>query len=68
MHTIVAAGKAGTLQSALRQAMEHAENQAHRHRDRRMAIKRKPKQEKALTAPPAARPKARASRSRGGGS
>ena len=60
-HTIAAAGKAGTQQSALRQAMDHAEHQVHRHRDRRMAIKRKPKQEKALTAPRAARPKARAS-------
>jgi putative sigma-54 modulation protein len=60
LHTIVATGKADTQQSALRQAMEHAENQARRHRDRRMAIKRKPKQEKVLTAPPLVRPKARA--------
>jgi putative sigma-54 modulation protein len=59
LHTIVAEGNAETLQSALRQAIVHAENQARRHRDRRMAIKRKPKQEKALTAPPAIRPKAR---------
>jgi putative sigma-54 modulation protein len=58
-HTIVATGKASTQQSALRQAVEHAEHQTHRHRDRRMAIKRKPKQEKALTKPPVARPKAR---------
>jgi putative sigma-54 modulation protein len=58
--TIVAAGKAGTQESALRQAIEHAENQARRHRDRRMAIKRQPKEEKVLTAPPVARPKARA--------
>jgi putative sigma-54 modulation protein len=60
LHTIAAAGKADTLQSALRQAIEHAENQALRHRDRRMAIKRKPKEEKAHTAPPVTRPKARA--------
>ena len=60
-HTIAATGKASTQQSALRQAIDHAEHQVHRHRDRRMAIKRKPKQEKALTAPRAARPKARAS-------
>jgi putative sigma-54 modulation protein len=60
LHTIAAAGKSGTLQSALRQALNHAENQARRHRDRRMAIKRKPIEEKALTAPPVARPKARA--------
>jgi putative sigma-54 modulation protein len=59
LHTIVAEGKADTLQSALRQAIAHAENQARRHRDRRMAIKRKPKLEKALTAPPTARPKSR---------
>jgi putative sigma-54 modulation protein len=59
LHTIAAEGKAGTLQSALHQAIEHAENQARRHRDRRMAIKRQPKLEKALIALPAARPKAR---------
>jgi putative sigma-54 modulation protein len=59
LHTIVAEGNAETLQSALRQAIAHAENQARRHRDRRMAIKRKPKLEKALTAPPAARTKAK---------
>ncbi len=60
LHTIVAEGKANTLQSALHQAIEHAERQARRHRDRRMAIKRKPKQEKALSAPPASRTKSRA--------
>jgi putative sigma-54 modulation protein len=59
LHTIVAEGKAGTMQSALHKAIEHAENQALRHRDRRMAIKRKPKHEKTLTAIPVARPKAR---------
>ena len=59
LHTIVAEGNAETLQSALRQAITHAENQARRHRDRRMAIKRKPKLEKTLTAPPAARTKAK---------
>jgi putative sigma-54 modulation protein len=61
-HTIVTTGKAGAQQSALRQAIDHAEHQVHRHRDRRMTIKRKPKQEKALIAPPTARPKARAGR------
>jgi len=60
LHTIVAEGKAGTLQSALHKALEHAENQALRHRNRRMAIKRKPKLEKTLITPPEARPKARA--------
>ena len=59
LHTIVAEGKAESLESALRQAIAHAESQARRHRDRRMAIKRKPKLEKALTAPPAARTKAK---------
>jgi putative sigma-54 modulation protein len=59
LHTIVAEGKAGTQQSALHKALEHAENQALRHRDRRMAIKRKPKREKTLTAIPVAQPKAR---------
>jgi putative sigma-54 modulation protein len=40
--------------------MDHAENQARRHRDRRMGSKRLPKEEKVLTAPPVARPKSRA--------
>jgi putative sigma-54 modulation protein len=60
LQTVVATGKAITLESALRQALEHAENQARRHRDRRMESKRLPKEEKVLTAPPVARPKARA--------
>lgn len=60
LQTIVATGKAETLEAALRQAIDHAENQARRHRDRRMGSKRLPKEEKVLTAPPVARPKARA--------
>jgi putative sigma-54 modulation protein len=60
MQTIAAEGKADTLESALRAALEHAENQARRHRDRRIDGKRLPKEEKVLTAPPVARPKARA--------
>jgi putative sigma-54 modulation protein len=60
MQTIAAEGKADTLESALRQAIEHAENQARRHRDRRMASKRLPKEEKVHAAPPVVRPKARA--------
>jgi putative sigma-54 modulation protein len=60
LQTIAAAGKADTLESAMRQALDHAENQARRHRDRRMEGKRLPKEEKVLTAPPVARPKARA--------
>lgn len=58
--TIAATGKAATLDAALRQAIEHAENQARRYRDRRLEGKRLPKEEKVLTAPPVARPKARA--------
>jgi putative sigma-54 modulation protein len=60
LQTIAAAGKGDTLDTALRQALEHAENQARRHRDRRIESKRLPKEEKVLTAPPVARPKARA--------
>jgi putative sigma-54 modulation protein len=58
--TIAAAGKADTLEAALHEAIEHAENQARRYRDRRMEGKRLPKEEKMLTAPPVAWPKARA--------
>jgi len=57
--TIVAAGKADSMESALRQALAHAEHQALRYRDRHLARKRMPKEEKVLTAPPVARPKAR---------
>jgi putative sigma-54 modulation protein len=60
LQTIAATGKADTLESALRTALEHAENQARRHRDRRIESKRLPKEEKVLSAPPVARPKARA--------
>jgi putative sigma-54 modulation protein len=56
---IAAAGKAATLDAALREAMEHAENQALRFRDRRLGNKRLPKEEKVLTAPPVTRSKAR---------
>jgi putative sigma-54 modulation protein len=57
---IAATGKADTLDSALREAMAHAEHQAKRFRDRRLEGKRLPKEEKVLTALPVARPKARA--------
>jgi putative sigma-54 modulation protein len=60
MLTIAASGEADTLESALRQALVHAEHQALRHRDRRIESKRQPKEEKVLTAPPVSRPKARA--------
>ena len=57
---IAATGRAATLETALRQAIAHAEHQALRFRDRRIVIKRLPKEEKVLTAPPVTRPKARA--------
>ena len=57
---IAATGKASTLDAALKEAMDHAENQARRFRDRRMGSKRLPKEEKVMTAPPVSRPKARA--------
>ena len=60
LQTIAATGKADTLESALRVAMVHAENQARRYRDKRLESKRLPKEEKVLTAPPVARPKSRA--------
>jgi len=58
---IAATGKAPTLDGALKEAMDHAENQARRFRDRRMGSKRLPKEEKVMTAPPVSRPKARPS-------
>jgi putative sigma-54 modulation protein len=60
LHKIAATGKADTLASALREAIAHAEHQARRYRDRKLVSKRLPKEEKILTAPPVARPKARA--------
>jgi len=60
LQTIVATGEAATLESALRQALAHAELQAQRYRDRNYERKRLPKEEKVLTAPPVARPKTRA--------
>jgi putative sigma-54 modulation protein len=59
LQKIAAAGKADTPEAALRQAIAHAELQAQRYRDRRLVSKRLPKEEKVLTAPPVARPKAR---------
>jgi putative sigma-54 modulation protein len=60
MQTIVATGKAPNVESALRQAVAHAEHQALRYRDRNIVRKRLPKEEKLLTAPPVVRAKARA--------
>jgi putative sigma-54 modulation protein len=56
---IAATGKANAQDAALREAIEHAELQANRYRDRRLVSKRLPKEEKTLTAPPVARPKTR---------
>lgn len=61
LQSFAAEGKATSLEAALRQAMTHAENQVRRYRDRKLAIKRLPKEEKVLTAPPVARPKTRSS-------
>lgn len=60
LQKIAATGKSDSLDKALRQAIAHAEHQALRHRDRNIGIKRLPKEEKVLSAPPVARPKARA--------
>jgi len=57
VRTIEAEGKADTLEAALRIAIQHAENQALRYRDRQFEGKRLPKLEKEVTAPPVARPK-----------
>lgn len=59
LQTIVAAGKADSLESALRAALAHAEHQAVRYRDRHLTRKRMPKEEKVLSAPPVARVKTR---------
>lgn len=56
---IAATGKGNSPDAALREAMAHAEHQAHRYRDRRLVSKRLPKGEKVMAAPPVARPKAR---------
>jgi putative sigma-54 modulation protein len=58
-HRIAATGKADTPISALREAIERAEHQANRYRDRRLVSKRLPKGDKVLTAPPVTRSKAR---------
>jgi putative sigma-54 modulation protein len=57
VQTIEAAGKADTLEAALRIAIQHAENQALRYRDRQFERKRLPKLEKVLDAPPVAHAK-----------
>jgi putative sigma-54 modulation protein len=66
LQKIAATGKADTQETALRQAIAHAEHQALRYRDRKLVSKRLPKEEKMLTAPPVARPKARSTPSEDG--
>ena len=44
LQTIAATGKGETLEAALKQAIDHAENQARRYRDRRLVNKRLPKE------------------------
>ena len=60
---IAATGKGATQEAALREALAHAEHQARRYRDRKLATKRLPKEEKVMTAPPVARPKTRTAES-----
>ncbi len=59
LQKFAATGKANTQVAALREAIERAEHQACRYRDRRLVSKRLPKGGKVLTAPPVTRPKAR---------
>jgi putative sigma-54 modulation protein len=61
LQTIVAAGQADSMEAALRQALAHAEHQALRYRDRHLARKRLPKEEKVMGAPPVVRSRTRAS-------
>ncbi len=59
MHTIAARGEADTQESALREALAHAEQQALRYRDRHLTRKRLPTEEKSPQMPPVTRPKVR---------
>jgi len=59
-HQFAAEGKAAKPETALREALAHAEAQARRFRDRRIGSKRLPIAEKVVSAPPLGRPKARA--------
>ena len=58
--TIAASGKGAKADIALHQALEHAELQVMRYRDRKIVAKRLPKEEKLLVAPPVSRTKSRA--------
>jgi putative sigma-54 modulation protein len=65
LQTIVAAGEADTQESALRAALAHAEHQALRFRDRNLARKRLPKEDKVMAAPPVTRSNSRTAQSDG---
>lgn len=57
LQTIAATGQADSQEGALRDALNHAEHQAVRYRDRHLTRKRLPKEEKVLAAPPVTRSK-----------
>lgn len=59
LQTIAATGQADSQEGALRAALNHAEHQAQRYRDRNLTRKRLPKEEKLLVEPPVTRTKAR---------
>lgn len=56
---IASTGRADSPEAALREAIQHADLQANRYRDRRLVSKRLPKGEKLMTAPPITRSKVR---------
>jgi putative sigma-54 modulation protein len=59
LQTFASEGRGETATLALHQALERAESQVRRHRDRRLESKRLPKEEKMPVAPPVTRSKAR---------
>ena len=59
LQTIVSTGEADSQEAALRNALAHIEHQALRYRDRNLARKRLPKEEKILVEPPVTRTKSR---------
>lgn len=59
LQTIAATGQADSQEGALRAALNHAEHQALRYRDRHLTRKRLPKEEKLLDVPPVTRSKSR---------
>jgi putative sigma-54 modulation protein len=61
---IAASGKGPKQDAALKQALEHAENQVLRARDRRLSSKRLPTEDKVAAAPPVSRTKTRATQPR----